>query len=166
MIFLIKKKQILQEYRNFEQYTFFRSITLPMRLIQIILFLLISHYNFAQVKIVKEKSNVTGQENEWKIVGKDAIVVRDSGSHYIQIHIRETKNILYGNRCAEVAAQKMGVEFIIIPKDIGFGMKLKHFFGTNLNGYIRAFFKNGFLWRKRLKKKIQQCRETTGDYIR
>lgn len=137
-----------------------------MKFIQLILFLLISHHAFAQVKVIKEKSNVTGQENEWKIVGKDAIVVRDSGSHYIQIHIRETKDALYGNRCAEVAAQKMGIEFIIIPKDIGFGMKLKHFFGTNLNSYIRAFFKNGFFWRKRLKKKIQQCREMTGDYIR
>jgi len=137
-----------------------------MKLLQLILFFLLFYQVSAQTKIIKEKSKVTGQENEWKITGKDAVMVRDSGSHYIQIHIRETQDVLYGNRCAEIAAQKMGIEFIIIPKDIGFGMKLKYIFGTNLNAHIKAFFKNGFLWRKRLKKKIKDCREMTGDYIR
>ncbi|MDX1903483.1 MAG: hypothetical protein SFU27_04935 [Thermonemataceae bacterium] len=124
---------------------------------------------FAQnipVKIIKEKSKVTGKENEWKIAGKDAVVVRDSGTRYTQIYIRSTQEILYGNTCAEQASKKMRVEFIIIPKDIGFGMKLRNIFGTNLQGHLKAFFRNGFFWRKRLKKKIQRCREMTGDYIR
>lgn len=117
-------------------------------------------------KIVKEKSMVTGQETEWKITGRDAIVKRDSGSRYIQVHIRQTKEVLYGNRCAEMEAQKMGIEFIIIPKDIGFGMKLYNIFAVNLNAHLRAFFKNGFFWQKRLKKRIKRCREATADYIR
>ena len=117
-------------------------------------------------KVIKEKSMVTGQENEWKITGRDAIVKRDSGSRYIQIHIRETKEVLYGNRCAEMEAQKMRVEFIIVPKDIGFGMKLRNFFGVNLNAHAKAFFKNGFFWQKKLKKRIKRCRDATGDYIR
>jgi len=118
------------------------------------------------VKIITEKSNVTGKENEWKIVGKDAVVVRDSGTRYTQIYIRSTQDILYGNTCAEQAAKKMRVEFIIIPKNIGFGMKISNILGTNLVGHLKAFFRNGFFWRKRLKKKIQRCREMTGDYIR
>lgn len=117
-------------------------------------------------KIVKEKSMVTGQDTEWKITGRDAIVKRDSGSRYIQVHIRQTKEVLYGNRCAEMEAQKMGIEFIIIPKDIGFGMKLYNIFAVNLNAHLRAFFKNGFFWQKRLKKRIKRCREATADYIR
>ncbi|GAB4486286.1 MAG: hypothetical protein OHK0045_05270 [Raineya sp.] len=119
-----------------------------------------------QEKIIKEKSMVTGQENEWRIRGRDAIVKRDSGSRYIQIHIRETKDVLYGNRCAEMEAQKMRIEFIIIPKDIGFGMKLRNFFGVNLNAHAKAFFRNGFFWQKRLRKRIKKCRDATGDYIR
>jgi hypothetical protein len=137
-----------------------------IQLLQIIFFLCVFASASAQVKIVKEKSKVTGLENEWKIVGKDAILVRDSGSRYIQIHIKETEEILYGNRCAEIAAQKMGIEFIIIPKDIGYGMKNSNIAGVNFNAHLRAFFKNGFFWRKRLKKKIKKCREMTGDYIR
>lgn len=117
-------------------------------------------------RVIKEKSMVTGKENEWKITGRDAIVKRDSGSHYTQVHIRETKTFLYGNRCAEMEAQKMRVEFIIIPKDIGFGMKLRNFFGVNLNAHAKAFFRNGFFWQKRLKKRIKKCRDATGDYIR
>lgn len=136
----------------------------------IIFFYIFSYAIFAQSKtgtrIIKEKSMVTGQENEWKITGRDAIVKRDSGSRYIQVHIRETKDVLYGNRCAEMEAQKMRVEFIIIPKDIGFGMKLRNFFGVNLNAHAKAFFRNGFFWQKKLKKRIKKCRDATGDYIR
>lgn len=117
-------------------------------------------------KIIKEKSQITGQENEWKITGRDAVVMRDSGSRYIQIHITESKEALYGNRCAEMEAQKMGIEFIIIPKDIGYGMTKKNIFFTNLNAHFRAFWKNGFFWKKRLKKRIRRCRDATGDYIR
>lgn len=135
-----------------------------------LILLILSHIVSAQksgsVKIIREKSMVTGQENEWKITGRDAIVKRDSGSRYTQIHIRETKDVLYGNRCAEMEAQKMHIEFIIIPKDIGFGMKLRNLFGVNLNAHVKAFFRNGFFWQKRLKKRIKKCRDATGDYIR
>lgn len=117
-------------------------------------------------KIVKEKSSVTGRENEWKITGRDAVVMRDSGSRYIQIHVTQTRDVLYGNRCAEMEAQKMGIEFIIIPKDIGYGMSKKNIFFTNLHAEWRAFWKNGFFWKKRLKKRIRRCRESTVDDTR
>lgn len=136
----------------------------------VFIFTIFSTLSLAQknggTRVIKEKSMITGQENEWKITGRDAIVKRDSGSRYIQVHIRETKEYLYGNRCAEMEAQKMRIEFIIIPKDIGFGMKLRNFFGVNLNAHAKAFFRNGFFWQKRLKKRIRKCRDATGDYIR
>ncbi|PKQ66564.1 hypothetical protein [Raineya orbicola] len=144
-----------------------------MKYFGLIVLYLLSLPSFAQkenkalgTKIIKEKSKITGQENEWKITGRDAVVMRDSGSRYIQIHITESKEVLYGNRCAEIEAQKMGIEFIIIPKDIGYGMSRKNIFFTNLHAHFRAFWKNGFFWKKRLKKRIRHCRDATGDYIR
>jgi hypothetical protein len=119
-----------------------------------------------QVQVIKEKSMVTGKDNEWKIVGRDAVIVRDSSTHYIQYHITETGSILYGNRCAEEASSKMGVEFILIPKDIGSGMRQRNMYFTNLRASIKATLKNGFFWKKRLEKRIKKCRDGTSDFNR
>ncbi|MGD1841759.1 MAG: hypothetical protein ACFB0B_12810 [Thermonemataceae bacterium] len=118
-----------------------------------------------EVQIVEEKSLVTGKDVKWRIEGEDKVVVRDSSTHYVQIYIRDTEEVLYGNRCAEEIAKQKRIEFIIIPKDIGYGMSKTNFFFSNLGNSIKAFFRNGPFWKSRIKKKIRRCRKDTGDYV-
>lgn len=116
-------------------------------------------------KVVKERSMVTGQEVEWKMTGDDRVVVGDSSSHYIQIYIRDAGSVLYGNRCAEEQAAAMGLEYVLISKDIGYGMSGWERFWQNTAAHLRAFFKNGFFWQKRLRRRIHDCQLKTGDRI-
>lgn len=116
--------------------------------------------------VIVEKSEITGQENTWVITGRDAIIVRDSSSNYIQIYVKNSGSVLYGNRCAELIAKKQHIEFIIIPSDIGYGMSKREIFFSNLEGHFRAFFRNGFFWRKKINRKIRACKTGTDDFVR
>jgi hypothetical protein len=117
-------------------------------------------------KTIKEKSLVTGQEVEWKITGDDRVVARDSSLNYLQIYVRSSEQVLYGNKCAEDEAKRMGIEFVLLSKDIGYGMSESNRRWSNFKTGCRVFFKNGFFWKKRLKKRIRLCREATGDHSR
>ncbi|MEM9983124.1 MAG: hypothetical protein AAF734_11555, partial [Bacteroidota bacterium] len=50
-----------------------------------------------EVQIVEETSLITGKDVKWRIEGEDKVVVRDSSTHYVQIYIRDTEEVLYGN---------------------------------------------------------------------
>ena len=115
---------------------------------------------------IVEKSAITGQENTWVITGRDAVIVRDSSSNYIQIYVKNSGSILYGNHCAELIAKKKHIEFVVIPANIGYGMSRTDIFFNNLEGHCRAFFRNGFFWRKRLRKQIMACKTGTDDFVR
>ena len=117
-------------------------------------------------KIVKEKSLVTGQEMEWKITGDDRVVARDSSQNYMQLYVRASEQVLYGNKCAEDEAKRMGIEFVLLSKDIGYGMSESSRQWSNFKTGFRAFFKNGFFWKRKLKKRIRLCKEATGDHSR
>lgn len=135
----------------------------------VVLFFSLSTQVLAQeqqpAKVVKEKSMVTGKEVEWKMTGDDRVVVGDSSTHYIQIYIQNPGSVLYGNRCAEEQAAAMGLEYILIGKDIGYGMSRWEQFWQNAGAHLRAFFKNGFFWQKRLRRRIHECQFKTGDRI-
>ncbi len=113
-----------------------------------------------------EKSAITGQENTWVITGRDAVIVRDSSTNYIQIYVKNSGSVLYGNRCAELIAKKKHIEFIVIPADIGYGMSKSEIFFSNLEGHFRAFFRNGFFWRKKINRQIKACKTGTDDFVR
>lgn len=113
-----------------------------------------------------EKSAITGQENTWVITGRDAVIVRDSSTNYIQIYVKNSGSVLYGNRCAELIAKKKHIEFVVIPADIGYGMSKREIFFSNLEGHWRAFWRNGFFWRKKLNKQIKACKTGTDDFVR
>lgn len=76
----------------------------------------------------------------------------------------DTKEILYGNKCVEEVANKMGFKYLVIPK----GNK------GNLNGFNRFFhnlgvkfiitIKNGPFWKSKIKKRIRDCRNQSGDF--
>lgn len=106
---------------------------------------------------------VTGQEVEWKIVGDDRVVVGDSATRYIQIYIRRPGSVLYGNRCAEEQAARMRIEYVLVTKDIGYGITPWAMFWHNRWAHVRAFFHNGFFWQHRLKRRIAACQDQTAD---
>ena len=64
----------------------------------------------------------------------------------------------------EEVTRKMGFEYVLQPKgqpgnrnEVG---RLIHNFGVK----VSLFFKNGPFWKFKLKKKRNECRESTGDF--
>ncbi len=103
---------------------------------------------------------------EWKITGDDRVVARDSSQNYMQLYVRASEQVLYGNKCAEDEAKRMGIEFVLLSKDIGYGMSESSRQWSNFKTGFRAFFKNGFFWKRKLKKRIRLCKEATSDHSR
>ncbi|UII24514.1 hypothetical protein LVD15_14400 [Fulvivirga maritima] len=76
----------------------------------------------------------------------------------------DTKGLLLGNKCMKDVTTAMGFEYIAQPK--GQPGHLNEFarFWHNFGAKITIFFKNGPLWKFKLKKKRKECRQQTGDF--
>lgn len=84
---------------------------------------------------------------------------------YKTIYRRDTYGIFLGNKCVQESTQKMGFRYELVHKQ-GAGSKtavgvLLHNAGTKM----LLLFKNGPFWQCRLRKRIDECRIRTGDYI-
>lgn len=84
---------------------------------------------------------------------------------YLTILKRGTQGTLVGNKCVEDQTMKMGFRYMLVPKSgpgsrTGVGVFL-HNTGTK----FLLVFRNGPFWTLRLKKKVKECRQKTGDYM-
>ena len=83
----------------------------------------------------------------------------------IKIIKNDTKEILYGNRCFEEVTADMGFEYVVQPKGQPGN---KNEFGRNVHNFgakFRLFFKAGPFWKSKVKKKVRECRELSGDFV-
>ena len=78
---------------------------------------------------------------------------------------KDTKRILYGNRCFLDVQRAMGFEYLVQPK----GQPLnRNGFGRNMHNLGIKFvllFKNGPFWQIRLSKRKKDCRKLSGDFV-
>lgn len=78
---------------------------------------------------------------------------------------KDTKNILYGNRCFLDVQRAMGFEYLVQPK----GQPLNRSGFTrnmhNLGIKFVLLFKNGPFWQIRLSKRKKECRKLSGDFV-
>ncbi len=79
--------------------------------------------------------------------------------------LKSTKGTLYGNKCIEEVTYSMGFKFLVQPYgNIGYrsevGRVLHNFFTR-----ILLTFRNGPFWYFRLKRKIEECKEFSGDFV-
>jgi hypothetical protein len=82
----------------------------------------------------------------------------------LSIYIQDTKNVLYGNPCMDKVSERFGYEYVVMPRNAS---KYHSSFQSVMhNFYVKSvlFFRNPF-WKIISKKKAQECRQKTGDYM-
>ena len=78
---------------------------------------------------------------------------------------KDTKGILYGNRCFLDVQRSMGFEYLVQPK----GQPLNRSgFTRNVHNFgikFVLYFRNGPFWQIKLNKKKKECRKLSGDFV-
>jgi hypothetical protein len=78
---------------------------------------------------------------------------------------KNTQNTSYGNPCVVEITRAKGFEYLVTLKgQPGYESEVQrgfHNFGVN----VALFFRNGPFWKSGLKKKIDDCRHKSGDYV-
>ncbi len=81
------------------------------------------------------------------------------------IYTKDANKILYGNPCAMAETHRMGFEYILEPKN-GMGSKTqKGKFFNNLLVKIKLLVTRSPFWKVILNKRIENCRQQTGDFV-
>lgn len=84
---------------------------------------------------------------------------------YKTIYRRNPYGTFLGNKCVEESTQKMGFRYELVPKQ-GPGSKTAvGVFLHNTGTKTLLLFRNGPFWQCRLRRRIDECRIRTGDYI-
>ncbi len=78
---------------------------------------------------------------------------------------KNTQNTSYGNPCVVEITRSKGFEYLVTLKgQPGYESEFQrafHNFGVNFT----LFFRNGPFWKSGLKKKIEDCRHKSGDFV-
>ena len=115
-------------------------------------------------RVLKEKSMITNKEMSLNISGNYRDMTRTKmRSKVISIYRRDSKGLSLGNICAEQVMQMYKCRYEIVPER--HSTSRARYFLHNLSANFRLFFENGFFWKARMQKKINKCRELTGDYV-
>ena len=77
----------------------------------------------------------------------------------------DNRNLMTGNECVREETIKMGFEYLVLcERNITFSNKVWVFF-YNFNANFELTFRNGFGWKGRLRKKVNECRRNSGDFV-
>ena len=78
---------------------------------------------------------------------------------------KDTQNTSYGNPCVMEVTRSKGFEYMVTLKgQPGYETEMQrsfHNFGVNFS----LLFRNGPFWKSGLRKKIDDCRHKSGDYV-
>lgn len=120
--------------------------------------------SFAQIKKIKEQSLATGKQITIEIAGDYVEDFRTRTKPvYTTLYRRDTKSIFLGNRCADQVMQSYGLEYVVVTQSVNISAS-KYFF-HNFWANTKLFFNNGPFWKNRMRKKIDECIEKTGDFV-
>lgn len=129
--------------------------------VSVFLFSFSGHYAFAQ-KVDKDyfptPNTVTDAKPDPKKNIEKELVIR-------YIIRNDTKMTLTGNLCFEEITMEMGFQYLAVPKGQapnrnGF-VRWKHNFGVK----FMIFLKNGPFWKLKIKRKYQECKYGSGDFV-
>ncbi|MEM6358913.1 MAG: hypothetical protein AAF149_05970 [Bacteroidota bacterium] len=76
-----------------------------------------------------------------------------------------SKGLLLGNRCVEKVTTDMGFVYLIQPKGQKGYKNGFNRFTHNFAAKFRILLRNGPFWKFKLKKKTNECRKETGDFV-
>ncbi len=81
-----------------------------------------------------------------------------------QIVTTNLRNIGYGNRCVTEATHKLGFTYVPMPINEVERRSAFYYFMHNQAARFKVTLKSGPFWQHKLKKRIKECRRTTGDF--
>jgi len=85
--------------------------------------------------------------------------------NFLFIIKKNTVGTLYGNPCFQQATQEMGFEYVVMPKGMaGYRNEASRFF-QNLPVWSKLVLSKGPFWKLRIKKRFNECKYGTGDYV-
>jgi len=87
-----------------------------------------------------------------------------SSENLLQIVKRDTKKILYGNKCFEEYTYKLGFEYVVEPSGRPDSRSEFNRFFHNFGVKFILIFKAGPFWKSKVNKRIRNCREQMGDF--
>jgi hypothetical protein len=117
----------------------------------------------AQAKKFK-KGNRTEDSSNISLYGKEPTKKGNKKAKYISIYRTNPTKVLYGNRCVDEQTHKMGFEYVLVMPDRNGDIDVK-MVASNIGNSILLTFKNGPFWSQRIKKKIKECRQSSGDFV-
>ncbi|HYG39317.1 MAG TPA: hypothetical protein VD908_11885 [Cytophagales bacterium] len=79
------------------------------------------------------------------------------------IIVADTKDILYGNKCATRATHKYGFEYLPIPKSQLITERESSIMFHNLFTNLSITLRRGIFWKLALKSRIKECRRKSWD---
>jgi len=85
--------------------------------------------------------------------------------HYMTIIKKDTRNILYGNKCFEDFTRQLGFIYEVQTKGHAGSMNGFGRFWHNAATKTVLFFKAGPWWKARVNKRRKECRALSGDYV-
>lgn len=120
--------------------------------------------SFAQIKTIREKSLVTGKEVTISIRGEYKDMAKTVERYRpIIIFKRESGTLMLGNPCAERVMRRYRFTYELVPQNLN--MSPFRYFFHNFWAKTRLMFKNGPFWKGKMRRKIEKCRELTGDFV-
>jgi hypothetical protein len=85
--------------------------------------------------------------------------------HYMTIIKKDTKNILYGNKCFEDFTRELGFIYEVQTKGRAGSMSGFARFWHNAATKTALCFKAGPWWKARVNKRRKECRTLSGDFV-
>ena len=85
--------------------------------------------------------------------------------HYMTIIKKDTKNILYGNKCFEDFTRELGFIYEVQTKGRAGSMNGFARFWHNAATKTALCFKAGPWWKSKVNKRRKECRTLSGDFV-
>jgi len=124
--------------------------------------------SFCQVAAQSKDKPIDKDSPSWVLKQKkknDAVRDFPKQQYPRYIIITETKGVLYGNPCAVQETHRMGFEYVLLKEgQPGYETVWKKV--TN-NFFVKTglVFRRSPFWKLILKKRIEDCRVNTGDFV-
>jgi hypothetical protein len=83
---------------------------------------------------------------------------------YRYLYAYNMKKVLYGNQCVHDVTRKFGFEYIPAFDSAEEKRNDLEIWAHNFITNIAITFKHGFLWKRKVRKRIKYCAESSGDF--
>lgn len=90
---------------------------------------------------------------------------KSTGKNNIRyIYKTDPQRLLIGNRCVEEYTRSMGFVYVVVVPNANGDADMNHFF-HNMGTSLLLTFTKGPFWSRKVRKRIEKCRMSSGDFV-